>query len=177
MTDDDATGWQEYLARRYRRIEAFHQAWKLTGSATRPSSFDDISLPQQLPPDGAPLVDWFQFASVALPMSRNAHRFSVLVPVEPDLTSEERQRRLSQVETVVEREKPAHTDFEVRLYWALFRVGTARVGLDTALGEGSRLTAITLGSGYLGEGLLAEELPQNRRIVGRDPIGGPPPLG
>lgn len=176
MSDDDATGWQEYLSRRYRRIEALHQAWKLTGSA-RPASFGDLSLPQQLPPDGAPLVDWFQFASVALPMSRNAHRFSVLVPVEPDLTAEERQRRLSQVETVVEREKPAHTDFEVRLYWALFRVGTARVGLDTALGEGSRLTAITLGSGYLGEGLLAEELPQNRRIVGRDPIGGPPPLG
>lgn len=176
VTDDDVSGWREHLARRYRRIEALHQAWKLTGSA-RPTSFDQIELPQQLPPDGAPLVDWFQFASVALPMSRNAHRFSVLVPVAPGLTAEERQRRLAQVETVVEREKPAHTDFEVRLYWALFRIGTARVGLDTALGEGSRLTAISLGAGYLGEGLLAEEYPENRRIVGRDPVGGPPPLG
>lgn len=176
VTDDDVTGWRDHLSRRYRRIEALHQAWKLTGSA-RPASFDRIELPQQLPPDGAPLTDWFQFASLALPMSRNAHRFSVLVPVAPGLSAEERQRRLAQVETVVEREKPANTDFEVKLYWALFRIGTARVGLDTALGEGSRLTAISLGSGYLGEGLLAEEYPRNRRIVGRDPVGGLPPLG
>jgi phage tail-like protein len=176
VTEDDVTGWRAHLSRRYRRIEALHQSWKLTGSA-RPASFDQIELPQQLPPDGAPLVDWFQFASLALPMSRNAHRFSVLVPVAPGLAAEERQRRLAQVETVVELEKPAHTDFEVRLYWALFRIGTARVGLDTALGEGSRLTAISLGAGYLGEGLLAEEYPENRRIVGRDPVGGPPPLG
>jgi hypothetical protein len=81
---------------------------------------------------------------------------------------------------VVERERPAHAAFDVQLYWALFRVGNARVGHDTALGEGSRFSALVLGSGYLGEALLAERHPwavDDRRVVGRDREGFPPPLG
>ena len=36
--------------------------------------------PTSLPADGAPLLDWFQFESVVLPMQRKAHRFTVLLP-------------------------------------------------------------------------------------------------
>ena len=36
--------------------------------------------PDVIPPDGAPLQDWFAFASVVLPMRRRAHRFTVLLP-------------------------------------------------------------------------------------------------
>jgi hypothetical protein len=80
---------------------------------------------------------------------------------------------------VVEQEKPAFTEFDVRLYWALFRAGFARVGHDTLLGESSRLTALALAAGFVGQGLVAEEHPWNvreRRVVGRDRVGGPPPL-
>ena len=42
---------------------------------------------------------------------------------------------------IVDIEKPAHTDFEVKPYWALFQVGTARLWFDTVIGEGSRYTA------------------------------------
>ena len=118
-------------------------------------------------------------AAAASAIARAAHRFTVLVPVGPELSPGERLARLDRVRATVEREKPSHTEFDVRLYWALFRVGSARVALDTALGEGSRLTALSLGASYLGESLLAEEHPWNvddRRVVGRDTIGGPPPL-
>ena len=175
----DAPAWRRYLARRYGRVAALADAWRLAGRA-RPGSFAEIGLPtDRLPPDGAPLVDWFRFTTVALPVARAAHRFTVLVPVGAELTPAERLRRLDRVRDVVERSRPSHTQFETRLYWALFRVGEARVGLDTLLGEGSRLTALTLGAGYVGQGLLAAEHPRtlhDRRVPGRDRVGNPPPL-
>ena len=74
------------------------------------------------------------------------------------------------MEEIVRREKPAHTDFDVRLYWALFQVGSARLGLDTNLGEGARYIAIALGASYLGQGMLDSSHPWNitdRHILGR----------
>jgi phage tail-like protein len=109
-----------------------------------------------------------------------AHRFTVLAPVDLSSTPTERLRLREQVFAVVERERPAHAAFDVQLYWALFRVGAARVGHDTALGEGSRFTALVLGSGYLGASLLGERHPwdvDDRRVVGRDRENFNPPLG
>jgi hypothetical protein len=108
-----------------------------------------------------------------------AHRFTVLVPVGLAALPAERLRLRESVSAVVERERPAHAAFDVQLYWALFRVGAARVGRDTALGEGSRFTALVLGAGYLGHSLLAERHPwdvPDRRVVGRDRTGFAPPL-
>lgn len=109
-----------------------------------------------------------------------AHRFTVLAPIDVSALPERRLRLREAVAAVVERERPAHAAFDVQLYWALFRVGGARVGYDTALGEGSRFTALVLGAGYLGQSLLGGEHPwdvTDRRVVGRDREGFPPPLG
>src|SRR5207253_5837283 len=67
--------WQDFLARRYRRIGAFNQAYQ-----TNWAGFDSVSLADELPRDGAPLQDWYQFESVVLAMHASAHRFTVLLP-------------------------------------------------------------------------------------------------
>src|SRR5205807_200869 len=54
-----------------------------------------------------------------------AHRFVVLVP--EALPAAES----AMVSRIVNLEKPAHTVFEVRRYWEGFRVGEARLGVDT----------------------------------------------
>ncbi len=133
-------------------------------------------MPQEvrLPADGAALEDWFQFATVDVAAARFAHRFTVLVPVEPSQGPSERQQVLERVHSVVERERPSHASFDVQLYWALFRVGSARAGLDTVLAEGSRFTSLVLNAGYIGEGLLTEDHPWNltdRWVTGRDGAG------
>jgi phage tail-like protein len=109
-----------------------------------------------------------------------AHRFTVLAPVDLSAPPVRRFQIRDSIAAIVERERPAHAAFDVQLYWALFRVGAARVGHDTALGEGSRFSALVLGAGYLGGSLIAERHPweiEDRRVVGRDRDGFPPPLG
>src|SRR5262249_28225542 len=59
----------------------------------------------------------------------SAHRFTALVP--EGLTPEES----AMVERILNLEKPAHTRFDVRRYFEFFRVGEARLGLDTVIGE------------------------------------------
>jgi len=99
--------------------------------------------------------DWLQFERQLLAMHRTAHRFSVLLPVtgvtEDPFDLDERLRRARRI---VEIEKPAHTVFDVRLYWALNRVGEARLGIDTLLNAGSRAPELipdaVLGRAYIG---------------------------
>ncbi len=150
----DAAAFRGFLRRRYRRIESLNRAYqKAEGSALE--SFDGVALPAVLPEQQAALTDWIHFVSLALPLRRNAHRFTVLIPAWPGEAQEQRQRRRALAEEVVRRQKPAHAAFEVKLYWALFQVGAARLGLDTVVGEGSRFVALALGEGYLGDSFLA----------------------
>jgi hypothetical protein len=62
-------------------------------------------------------------------------------------------------------QKPAHTTFDIKLYWAMFRVDEARLGIDTLLGLGSRapelLPPMVLGQNYLVESTLTPTYPQN----------------
>ena len=170
----DAPAWRSFLAHRYRRISELQRAWRLAGAAV-PASFAEAQLPAELPSAGAPLADWIRFVSTALPLRQNAHRFAVLVPVAVDDDTAARQRRLDLVRRVVDREKPAHTRFEVREFWALFRVGQARVGLDTAIDQGGRLLPLSLGGAYLGESYLPPSHPwgePDRLVAGRDRVGG-----
>jgi phage tail-like protein len=167
--------WQQFLQRRYRRIAAAR-----TAHAAAWASFDEVRLPDTLPPDGAPLLDWYAFQSLGLGLRRTAHRFTVLLPVVPSeaFAVDELTRRRDLARRLVEIEKPAHTLFDVKLYWAMFRIGEARLGSDTVLHIGSRAPELApplvLGQGFLAESYLAAPPPESvpeRQIVGRDPLG------
>jgi phage tail-like protein len=164
--------WQEFLARRYGRIRALNQAYQTSWPA-----FESVPLFDALPPDGVRLEDWYQFESVAMQMWRTAHRFTVLLPV-PMLRAfslEDRRLRLDLARRIIELEKPAHTVFEVKFYWEMFRVGEARLQLDTLIDQGSRAPQLSpnliLGQGFVGESYLAppvSEAANDRYILGRD---------
>ena len=181
-TPDDHPLWSAYLSRRYPRLQDLAAAYgSVPASATTLAS---VPMPTALPPDGPPLLDWFRFNGTELPMRHAAHRFSVLLPVPrtPGLAGverdRERARRLNLARRIVELEKPAHTAFDVRFFYALFRVGAARVGFDTLVDRGSRsgelLTPMVLGRGYLAESYLAPSPPwdaADRTVLGRDRLG------
>lgn len=167
----DTAAWREFLGHRYTGSGAFEKEY---GGASLASAL----LPRTLPRDGAPLLDWFEFERVVIATRRTAHRFSVLLPVPRggDITTK-RLERLDLVRRVVGLEKPAHTVFDVKFYWGLFRVGEARLGDDTLIDRGGRspdlLPPLRLGQAYLAETHLAPVHPfdvAQRRIVGRDPL-------
>lgn len=156
----DAPLWHAFLARRYRQIAALNERYRLTGSAAH-TRFDALAMPAALPPDGAPLQDWYQFQSVVLAAHRTAHRFTVLLPMPRAayLDVAKQQERLALARRVLELEKPAHTSYEIKFYWGMFRVGEVRLGFDTLLDQGSRspqlMTPLVLGQGHLVESYLA----------------------
>jgi hypothetical protein len=81
------------------------------------------------------------------------------------------------VERIINLEKPAHTLFDVRRYWDAFRVGEARLGLDTALGDTGRFGPMVLGQAYLAEGYLSPAPPMDtpeRFVSDRDRPGQRP---
>ncbi|HET6438808.1 MAG TPA: phage tail protein [Anaeromyxobacter sp.] len=173
----DAPAWWDFLAHRYRTISALNGAWKTSFAA-----FPDVPQPVELPPDGAELADWYQFQGVVLPMRRAAHTFTVVLPVPPGSDAAAAKDRIALAERVVELEKPAHTVFDVQLYWAMFRIGQARLGIDTAVDLGGRapelLRPAVLGQSHLAESVLAARPPQDARdrtILGRDALGADTP--
>ena len=147
--------WQDFLARRYRRIEKL----KLAHGASW-AGFDSVALPDTLPISAAAQTDWLQFEGQLLAMHRTAHRFSVLLPV-ASITANayELEERLGLARRIVELEKPAHTVFDVRFFWAFNRVGEARLGMDTQIGAGSRAPELipdaVVGRAYLGASFVA----------------------
>ncbi len=177
--DADEPLYREFLARRYGQPSAINDAYRLD-AASALTTFDDVKprlwdahLRQSLPDGGAWLHDWIQFVSIVAPMARAAHRFSVLVPVAPSDPPEKQLELRELARRVTDIEKPAHAAFDVRLYWGLFRVGEARVGLDTLIGQGSRSVALVLDRGLVGEGHLGFAEPWNaadRFVVGREPM-------
>lgn len=168
-TAADTIHWQAYLTRRHGAPDRVAAAHGLTSADPHP-----LSLPASLPPGGPRLEDWIAFVSAILPVERDAHRFTVLAPVYPGEDRQRRDDRIGQIARVVERERPLHTAYEVRPYWALFQTGSARLGLDTALSDGARFTAIELGRSALSEGFIGYGHPfavRDRTVVGRDATG------
>jgi phage tail-like protein len=162
--------WQDYLARRYQRVMAFNAAYQ-----THWPGFESVSQPNDLPGDGAALQDWYQFEAVVLTMQRTAHRFTVMLPVPKGdaASSAAHQQQRELTERIVNLEKPAHTIFDVKFYWDMFRIGEARLGFDTLIDYGSRapqlMTPMVLGQGYLAGAYLAPRHPQDvtdRQILG-----------
>jgi phage tail-like protein len=184
VRDSDEPLYREFLARRYGQPSAVNDAYALDASSAL-TTFADVQdrlwnahLSDSLPDGGVWLNDWIQFVSIVLPMDRAAHSFTVLVPVGLSDGPDEQLARRSLAERITNIEKPAHTAFDVKLYWGLFRVGEARVGLDTLIGVGSRSVALVLDSGVslLGGAYLASVEPWNvtdRVVVGREENAGP----
>lgn len=165
--------FRSVLRRRYATFEQLPAAFR--DGADR---FEDVQLPQSLP-TGDALRDWMQFVGTVLPLHRAAHRFRVLVPVDPDSDVDAQRRRLDVARRVVAEQKPSHTAFEVLPYWAAFRVGAVRTGLDTVLGKGSRYAPLLVGEGALAEEGVGAAHPENvpdRRVVGRDASDAARPL-
>jgi phage tail-like protein len=155
--------WQDFLARRYQRMGLLNDLF-----GTNWSSFETVSLFDRLPVLVKPLGDWVQFESAVLPMHLTAHRFTVLIPATlsgaKHDTPEEQNRKLKLVKRVIDLEKPAHTIFDFRYYWNLFRVEEVRLGLDTLLGLGSRdpqlNPTLIVGESYVGESRLGLQQPE-----------------
>ena len=165
--------FRAFLQRRYNTVDALPAL--LRRDADR---FTTVQLPEVLP-SGNALHDWMEFVGTALPIHRAAHQFRVLVPVDPDTDVAVQRQRLDVARRVVETQKPAHTAFEVLPYWAAFRAGTVRTGLDTVLGKGSRYSPLLVGDGALAENTVGAAHPQNlpdRRVVGRDSAESSRPL-
>lgn len=153
VTADDTPAYRTFLTRIYRSFDELRAAHALPVDSG-PRAFDQLELPSKLPEQEVALKDWIGFVSRTIPIAETAHRFLLLIPTEPGESEEARTRRKQAVAAVVNRERPAHTQFDVYLYWDLFQVGTARVGLDTVLGEGSRYIGIVLGTSFVGDGSL-----------------------
>ncbi len=162
--------WQDYLARRWRRISLLNAAW---GTGWR--SFDRIPSPLRLPAGSVALADWWRFEAQIVRALTPAHRFRIVLPLPADTSSldfDELARRRAAVERAVELDKPAHTVAEIRFGFELFRVGEARLGHDTRLEQGlarrpelAALTAdsiwppLVLGERDLGGGQLTHPRP------------------
>ena len=149
--------WQEFLEGRYSQLarlnSAHESAW---------TNFAEVSLFDRLPATEAARRDWHDFETLVLPAHASAHRFTVLLPVRnvgTDMAALGRDRELAR--RIVDLEKPAHTVFDVRFYFAMNRIGEARLGFDTTLGSGSRgpelLPPAILGRAYLGESFVGPD--------------------
>jgi phage tail-like protein len=171
--------FRAFLQRRYRSRDTLPGGWvRGVDAFEEGTSLKEIELPLTLP-KGEALYDWMEFVGTALPIHRAAHQFRVLVPVDPDTDVAVQRQRLDVARRVVETQKPAHTAFEVLPYWAAFRAGTVRTGLDTVLGKGSRYSPLLVGDGALAENTVGAAHPQNlpdRRVVGRDSAESSRPL-
>lgn len=174
-----ASRWRAFLAGRYHGVAGFNEVY---GRSDHPPlvSFDELSPPVTLPPDGAPLIDWYEFETQVLAMAARAHRFLVLLPMDPAAQADfaQHRRALELARRVTAIEKPAHTSFDVRFYWALFRVGEVRLGLDTIVGpRRNLLTPFVLDRAFLAESYLAPSHPQDVRdrplVTGRDRLEPP----
>ena len=172
ISADDLTPWADFLSRRYRDVTQLNTAYGALND-----SFSNVPLPQSLPVRDAPLRDWFEFQGLVLPMQAAAHRFTIMLPVPEqeafDLAA--RRRRLDLTKRIIDLEKPAHTLYDIRFFWAFFRLGEARLGDDSVLDSGSRaprlLPPMVLGEEFIGSSYFAPRPPQDatdRRILGRD---------
>ena len=112
-------------------------------------------------------------------VAANAHRFSVLLPHRFNGDGSRQEGRPTttdtrrMVERIVELEKPAHTSFEIREYWNMFRVGEARLGLDTGIGHSTYFQPLVLGDSILPNATLGCPYPFNvedRFVMGRNQV-------
>ncbi len=151
--------WSTFLRSRYGVLSALNAAYR-----TAYTRFEDVPFPSALPRQPQPLLDWYQFQGMLL-MQSTAHQFTVYLPM-PLSGAQDTQAHKAKFDLarrVVALEKPAHTLFEIKFYWAFFRLGEARLGEDSVLDHGSRapelMRPVVLGDSYAGSGYLSHEQP------------------
>ena len=155
--------WQGYLRRRWLDIERLRKAWKQPWA-----SFESIPPFTRVPEQEEALRDWIAFETFLDPVHSLAHRFRVLIPTTGPLDDPaDFERKRDHARRIAALEKPAHTSFDVEPYWALFRLGQARLGLDTVLDAGSRADEFApwfrLGSTRVGSTRIhIDQLPDDR---------------
>jgi hypothetical protein len=170
----DPALWTSFLASRYGTVEALDAAYGLAGEQAH-ASFETVAYPRTLPPDGAALRDWYQFVALVLPARRAAHRFTVLLPMPPaDDGGRSPEERRAIALRVVDLQKPAHTTFDVRFYWAAFRLGGGRRAHAPLLARGGRdprlRQPLVLGREHAGESYLGGGPAPTAGHAGRDPL-------
>jgi hypothetical protein len=151
--------WSTFLRTRYGVINALNAAYRSTYTG-----FENVPFPSALPRQPQPLLDWYQFQGMLL-VQAAAHQFTVFLPM-PLSDAQDTQAHRAKYDLarrVVALEKPAHTTFEIKFYWAFFRLGEARLGKDSVLDHGSRapelMRPVVLGDSYAGSGYLSREQP------------------
>jgi phage tail-like protein len=179
VTNADEPAFATFLTSRYQQVSDLNEAYNLTGALAL-TDFADIqtnlwnsTLTAGLPLGGAFLQDWILFVSVVMPTSQNANRFTVVVPVQLQDSLATQTARLNLAQRIAQNEKPAHTSFDVKLYWAAFCAGEARVGLETVVGPSSRFAAMVLDQNQLAASYLGFVLPwtvRGRMVAGRDQL-------
>src|SRR5262249_8918965 len=110
--------WTTFLRSRYGVLSALNAAYR--SSYAR---FEDVPFPSALPRQPQPLLDWYQFQGMLL-MQAVAHQFTVYLPM-PLADAQDTQAHKAKFDLarrVVALEKPAHTMFEIKFYWAFFRL-------------------------------------------------------
>ena len=147
---------------RYGRVEALDAAYGLVGDAAG-TPFEERGFPTALPAGrraAARLVPVRLRRAAGTARRAPLHRAAAgAAAATTEGRSPEERRAIA--ERVVELQKPAHTTFDVKFFWAAFRVGEARLGEDTLLDLGSRdprlLQPVVLGREHAGESYLGGE--------------------
>lgn len=161
---DDPALWATFLRGRYRTVGDLNSTYETTYS-----DFAQVPFPSQLPRQMLPLWDWYQFQGI-LTIEASAHQFTIFLPMNAvDAQNVMAQRaKVDLVRRVVNLEKPAHTSYDIKFFWAFFRLGDARLGQDSVLDSGSRAPQLMLpaqiGDTYLGSTYLSRQ-PQPRPFL------------
>lgn len=162
--DSSSPLWVTFLTGRYRTITDLNSAY-----GTMYTDYTQVPFPSELPSLPQPLWDWYQFQGILL-IGSTAHQFTVFLPLNSaDGQNVMAQRaKLELVQRVIDLEKPAHTSYDIKFYWAFFRLGEARLGQDSVLNSGSRAPQLMLpaliGNTYLGSTYLSRQ-PQPRPFL------------
>jgi len=160
---DNSGLWTLFLRNRYRVISTLNTAY-----GALYSQFDDVVFPADLPRQGQPLLDWYQFQGVLL-LQPTAHQFTVFLPMPlSDAQNVFAHRsKMSLAQRVIDLEKPAHTEFDIKFYWAFFRLGDTRLGKETVLDKSSRAPQLMLpallGDTFIGSTYLSHNQPGQPR--------------
>lgn len=147
--------WVSFLRGQYASLGALNAAYHASYT-----DFSTVPYPTTLPPAAAVMEDWYRFQGILL-VQESAHQFTIFLPMPAaDAQNQLAQRaKLDLAQRIADLEKPAHTLYELKFYWAFFRVGDARVGADTVLDTGSRapqlLTPAVLGDAFAGSAYLS----------------------